>query len=532
MERLIIKPAVGTDASIVEDNRLITGSGVAYYMDGDDKFLYVAHNTLGLQTWHYDDVNGFTLDSSIAGSFTGVHRSDDFLFASGGGNVYSYTVDVSGVLSLIDTETGPIQPKNSYYDGNWLFVADSLDRVQTYAVDASGFMTLQFTKITDSSLNSPSGLISDGSILHVCHGITAERRAVSSYTIAANGSLTAVDQYYAQSTNTLLFNSTLKLNNGRLYVGMMTGSVFDVDAAGNYTPYLLYPSATNSGVSGIELDDQYFYMGDAVDQDLYVFDRDNPSSPPIFDSDGGFEMTGNRSLISAGPGELYGINGNGYLFKYTFTPGIPGQSSIMRIDTSETSKLIIDGSAIIPPEDPSVLTTILETIPENEITGIQTALPTNTNTWLAQTFLMTQNQTDDFQIYLYLDGGNPGTAIDLDLEITGVVGDVSSGTPYYSEIIGSSNNTLTLNENSPNQYYAFNFSGVSLKDASHYGAVLKASNFAGAGTLGGWNRNDGATSGDVYVHGRTWFTFNSGTSWLQPHGRDDMDYALKVTEVT
>ena len=152
--------------------------------------------------------------------------------------------------------------------------------------------------------------------------------------------------------------------------------------------------------------------------------------------------------------------------------------------------LAIDGSILAYVSGPApVETIILETITSLPTGGATSGL--TATTWMAQTFLSPQAITGDFQASVW---GNVSGVVDFDLtlQIVGVVGDVSTGTPYYPEVIGTSNNTISIEDASSGEgYLDFNFSGITLQDASSYAIVAKPSNIVST-TFWGWDRSPGS----------------------------------------
>ena len=187
----------------------------------------------------------------------------------------------------------------------------------------------------------------------------------------------------------------------------------------------------------------------------------------------------------------------------------------------------IDGSIIgflgivVPP----VETTVLETLTSLP-SGVATSMSSSTNR-LSQSFKMPQALSGDFTAYIYGEiSGSPD--FDIQASIVGVVGDVSTGTPYSAEILGTSSNIETLSGATPDGYMAFDFSGVTLQDASTYALVITPTSIVQI--LGwGWERSTGTV--DLYPDGIAWFSSNSGTSWIYPHGDPEMDFGMKITHL-
>lgn len=187
----------------------------------------------------------------------------------------------------------------------------------------------------------------------------------------------------------------------------------------------------------------------------------------------------------------------------------------------------IDGSIIgfLGVVTPPVETTILETLTSLP-TGNATSM-VNSSSRLSQNFKMPQALSGTFQLYIY--GETSGTPdFDINLKIVGVVGDVSSGDPYPTEVLGTASNTESLSVATPDGYIAFDFSGVTLQDGSTYAAIITPSNISQI--LGwGWERSSGTV--DLYPDGIAKASSNGGTSWVLPHGDPEQDFALKVTHL-
>lgn len=177
-------------------------------------------------------------------------------------------------------------------------------------------------------------------------------------------------------------------------------------------------------------------------------------------------------------------------------------------------------------EDPGDTSTVIyvQTISDVSLpTGGQTSLSASTDR-LAQTFQVSQ-EISNFDMELFL--GSGAQDFDMQLQITGVVGDNSTGTPYTSEVIGTSN-VVDAQGITDNEFTAFTFSSTPLKDGSTYAVILTPSNVTSL--LGwGWERTPGTT--DDYPLGRSWYSFNSGTSWINVSGLPKLDFAIRSQEI-
>ena len=184
----------------------------------------------------------------------------------------------------------------------------------------------------------------------------------------------------------------------------------------------------------------------------------------------------------------------------------------------------IDGSIIgfLGAEAPPLVeTTILETFGSAPLGGTSLS---GSSTRLAQNFKMPQALSGNLKTYIY---GTISLSPDLDLSISivGVVGDVSTGDPYPTEILGTSN-AVAIDASTANGYMAFDFSGITLQDGSTYAAMLTPSNIT---SIFGWSWGRSGGISDLYPDGIAKSSANAGSTWNLILSNLKEDYKLKLT---
>ena len=200
------------------------------------------------------------------------------------GALYTYSIDSSGNLTLIDSDEvydsagGTGYGSSVWGDGDFIYLANGVNGLRTYSVDNSGLLTYMATVIPDGEVRKVWG---DGNFIYVACGPTPylglNDGGLHTYSVDSSGNLTHIDYDNRDGAQGLWGDGNfIYLANG--YDGLLT---YSVDSSGNLTH--LDSHDYGGSASDVWGDENFIYLANGIpgsgDGGLRVYSVDGSGKP-------------------------------------------------------------------------------------------------------------------------------------------------------------------------------------------------------------------------------------------------------------
>jgi len=159
----------------------------------DGTFLYLANDTLGIQSYSFDQAGALTYidvddPATDPGEANNCWGDGEFiLLANDTGGLHSFTVDGTGNFTWKDSDDQGGVAKDVFGDGTFIFLANGVSGLESYTI-ATGTGVLTH-KDTDFQSGDYESVWCDGDFIYVAAGASG----LMTYTIGPDGVLAFVD---------------------------------------------------------------------------------------------------------------------------------------------------------------------------------------------------------------------------------------------------------------------------------------------------------------------------------------------------
>jgi 6-phosphogluconolactonase (cycloisomerase 2 family) len=175
---------------------LLNTNNLLNYNDiwGDGRFVYTCDLSNGTRSFVVDNLGNLTLRYSHPGPGApptggqGIWGDGKFLYVAQDDGLAVYSVDNSGILSLVDSDKqGSLGYLKVWGDGKFLYCACATEGIRTYSVDAVGNLT--FIDVDYQGTSLYSDIWGDGRFIYCA----CLQDGVRTYSVDNDGNLTFID---------------------------------------------------------------------------------------------------------------------------------------------------------------------------------------------------------------------------------------------------------------------------------------------------------------------------------------------------